>query len=183
METYDISAVSRMTGLSKPVIYEYVQRLRDHFPGLRRGRCNSLIFTESDVEFILEIRRRNKVCETSIDSIRGELQTGHREDWRFARMMELAEVMATRMATQDIAIDALRAEQVQMRDEIFGLKMMLASKMTEDRDMRAKVDAAIERLSSENPPVSEGLVARVARSLTSMIVPPIEIPNPAAETA
>lgn len=175
METYDISAVSRMTGLSKPVIYEYVQRLRDHFPGLMRGRCNSLIFTAADVEFILEIRRKNKVCEASIGTIKGELADGHREDWRFARMMEIAEVMAIRMATQDIAIDAMKAEQVQIRDEIFGLKMMLASKMTEDREMRLKVETVMERLAAdrglEGNAASDSFVARVARTLTSMILP------------
>jgi DNA-binding transcriptional MerR regulator len=122
-----------MTGISKPVIYDYVKEFKNHFPGLSRGRYNALRFTEKDVELILKIRRQNKNENFSIDEIKKDMETGTNPKDSWNRVFELAEIMAVKLSEQDASLNLLLNENIKLKEEVFSVKVMMASKMTEEK--------------------------------------------------
>lgn len=169
MKAYTISDVTKMTGIPRSVIYEYVKRLRPHFPGLSRGRCNSLVFTQKDVEFILEIRQKNKVESATMDEILDQMRYGEYEGKKWEKFLDMAELLAVRLSEQDSSLSTLIDENKKLKNEISTIKATLSSRSEEDEIMRRQISMLFEDTFKDRREVS--FARDLVRRLTDFFRP------------
>ena len=66
---YDIKQVSKMTDISVDTVHHYVKKFRKYFKGLKRGKFNSLVFSDCDIELLISIRTMNKMENKTLKEI------------------------------------------------------------------------------------------------------------------
>ncbi|MFA7577721.1 MAG: MerR family transcriptional regulator [Candidatus Muiribacteriota bacterium] len=76
MTEYDIKQVSEITDISIDTVHHYVKKFRKYFKGLKRGKFNSLVFSDCDIEFLITIRTLNKMENLTLKEIKHKLDKG-----------------------------------------------------------------------------------------------------------
>lgn len=163
MSTYDITSVSKISEVSKPVIYEYVKDFKHYFPGLTRGRYNALRFTQADIDLILKIRKKNKTENQSIEEIKKEFQNGNKTKDTWVNLFNLAEVMAEKLSEQDASLTLLLAENLKLKKEVYDVKVIMASRTNENDHIKDKINYLLENNKNKN------IVSGVAGRLMNII--------------